>query len=160
MSATPEGWSALHASAVIVGESGLLLRGPSGTGKSALALALLATARNHGTFAALVSDDRVYLAARSGRLVARGVADFAGKIERRGFGVIDVVNEPAAVIRLIVDLVARAGPPPPRMPAKAEETIEILGLSLPRIGLDPALGPLDQAVVVLEALAGRGRDQL
>jgi serine kinase of HPr protein (carbohydrate metabolism regulator) len=155
VSTTP-GSSALHATALLVGESGVLLRGPSGAGKSALALALLATARNNGTFAALVGDDRVYLALRAGRLVARGGADFAGKIERRGRGVISVVNEPAAVVRLIVDLFDRAGPPPPRMPAEAEETAQIFGLSLPRLALDPASGPLDQAVVVLEALTGRG----
>jgi HPr kinase/phosphorylase len=155
VSATP-GSSALHASALVVGESGLLLRGPSGAGKSALALGLLATARNNGTFAALIGDDRVYLAVRGGRLVARGAPDFAGKIERRGLGVISVVNEPAAVIRLVVELFDRAGPAPPRMPAEAEETTEILGLLLPRLALDPACGPLDSAGVVLEALGGRG----
>ena len=60
MSATPAGWTALHATAVVVGESGVLLRGPSGAGKSSLALALIWAARERAGFAALVADDRVF----------------------------------------------------------------------------------------------------
>ena len=155
MSATPPGWTALHATAVLLGERGVLLRGPSGAGKSALALALIGAARGGATFAALVGDDRVYARICAGRLVARGAPDFAGRVERRGRGVISAPNEPAAVIRLIVDLCDRAGPRPPRLPAEADETAEILGLRLPRLALDPAHGPADQASVVLEALAGQ-----
>ncbi len=155
MSATPPGWSALHASAVLVGERGVLLRGPSGAGKSSLALALLATARNCVTFSALVGDDRVYVRVCAGRLLARGAPDFAGRIERRGRGVIDVASEPEAVIRLVADLCDRAGPAPPRLPEEADQTTEILGLRMPRLALDPAFGPLDRAVVVLEALMNR-----
>ena len=36
----------LHATAVVYGEHGVLILGPSGSGKSALALALLAKARS------------------------------------------------------------------------------------------------------------------
>jgi serine kinase of HPr protein (carbohydrate metabolism regulator) len=159
MSATPPGWSALHASAVLVGEWGVLLRGPSGAGKSALALALLATAGNVGTLSALVGDDRVFARVCAGRLLARGAPDFAGQIERRGRGVIRVGNEPEAVIRLVADLEDRAGPAPPRLPDEADQTTEILGLRLHRLALDPAFGPLDQAAVVLEALMNRVWDQ-
>lgn len=155
MSATPPGWSALHATAVLVAEWGVLLRGPSGAGKSSLALALLATARNVGTFSALVGDDRVYARVFAGRLLARGAPDFAGRIERRGRGVIDVDSEPEAVIRLVADLQLRAGPPPPRLPDEADQTAEILGLRMPRLALDPTFGPLDQAAVVVEALMNR-----
>jgi HPr kinase/phosphorylase len=159
VSATPPGWSALHATAVLVGEHGVLLRGPSGAGKSSLALALLATTRNIGVFAALVGDDRVYARAFAGRLLARGAPDFAGRIERRGRGVIDVESEPKAVIRLVADLGDRAGPAPPRLPDEADQTAEILGLRLPRLALDPAFGPLDQAAIVLEVAINRVWDQ-
>ena len=49
----------MHATAVIYGDYGVLILGPSGSGKSALALALLARARSAGLFAALIGDDRV-----------------------------------------------------------------------------------------------------
>ena len=52
---------ALHATAVIHGDSGVLILGPSGSGKSALALALIARASDAGLFGALVGDDRVYV---------------------------------------------------------------------------------------------------
>ncbi len=50
VSATPTGWTALHATALVVGESGVLLRGPSGAGKSSLALALIRAARERALF--------------------------------------------------------------------------------------------------------------
>ena len=51
----------LHATAVIHGESGVLILGPSGSGKSALALALMARASGEGAFGALIGDDRIYV---------------------------------------------------------------------------------------------------
>ena len=58
------GWTALHATALVVGESGVLLRGPSGAGKSSLALALIWAARERAVFAALIADDRAFARAR------------------------------------------------------------------------------------------------
>ena len=154
MSATPAGWTALHATALVVGESGVLLRGLSGAGKSSLALALIWAARERGCFAALIADDRAFAIARSDRLIARGAPEFAGKIERRGEGVIEVAAEPAAAIRLVVDLAGR-GAAPPRLPPENELSAEILGVRLPRVALDPAHGPADHARTVLESLARR-----
>ena len=154
MSATPTGWTALHATALVVGESGVLLRGPSGVGKSSLALALIWAARARACFAALVADDRTFARAFDGRLVARGAPEFAGRIERRFEGLIVVAAEPGAVIRLIVDLPGR-GESPPRLPEEGELSVEILGVRLPRAPLDPAHGPADHAHIVLESLARR-----
>jgi serine kinase of HPr protein (carbohydrate metabolism regulator) len=154
VSATPTGWTPLHASALVVGENGVLLRGPSGAGKSSLALALISAARERACFAALVADDRTFARALGGRLIARGAPQFAGKIERRCEGVIEVAAEPAAVIRLVVDL-ARRGEAPPRLPEEGELSAEILGVQLPRVALDPAHGPADHARIVAESLARR-----
>lgn len=74
----------IHATAIAIGEAGILIRGASGSGKSVLALALIALAAQGGRFARLVADDRVELAARGGRLVARPVAPLEGIVERRG----------------------------------------------------------------------------
>ena len=100
-------WSGFHASAVVVGESGVLARGPSGAGKSSLALALIALAREAAIFAALIGDDRVFVRACGGRLLARGVPRFAGLIERRFEGLVVAAHEPLAVVRLVVDLAGR-----------------------------------------------------
>jgi HPr kinase/phosphorylase len=154
VSATPLGWTALHATALVVGESGVLLRGPSGAGKSSLALALLWATRERGRFAALIADDRAFVRALGGRLVARGAPEFAGRIERRFEGLIAVAAEPAAVIRLVVDLAGR-GKTPPRLPEEAELSAEIVGIRLPRLALDPAHGPADHAQIVLVSLSRR-----
>lgn len=154
MIATPAGWTALHATALIVGESGVLLRGPSGAGKSSLALALIWAARGRGSFAALVADDRAFTRVSGGRLIARGAPEFAGRIEQRCEGVIEAPAEPAAAVRLVADLAGR-GKAPPRLPDEDELSTEILGVRLPRVALDPAHGPADHARVVLESLARR-----
>jgi len=154
VSATPPGWTALHATALLVGESGVLLRGPSGAGKSSLALALIWAAGERAGFAALVADDRAFARAFGGRLVVRGAPEFAGRIERRFEGLITVAAESAAVVRLAVDLAGR-GETPARLPEEGELSTEILGVRLPRVPLDPAHGPADQARVVLESLARR-----
>jgi HPr kinase/phosphorylase len=152
VNAPGEGWTSLHATALIVGERGLLVRGPAGAGKSGLALALIAHARENGTFAALVGDDRVFLRACAGRLLASGAPDFAGMIERRGEGVVAVRHAQSAVARLMVDLAAR-GKTVARMPGEGEEFAEVLGVRLPRIRLDPGHGPLDHAYAAMERLA-------
>jgi len=145
-------WSRIHATALVVGEVGVLVRGPSGAGKSALALALIARAREAAMFAALIGDDRALLRVCGGRLLARGVAGFEGLIERRFEGVVAVAYEPQAVARLVVDLAAR-GQSAPRMPQESDRSEELLGVRLPRIALDPSQGPLDHAYAALETLA-------
>ena len=98
------GDAGLHATAVIHGDSGVLILGPSGSGKSALALALMARASDAGLFGALIGDDRIYVRKAQGRLVATGAAKMAGMIERRMAGLIAVRHEPAAIVRLAVEL--------------------------------------------------------
>jgi HPr kinase/phosphorylase len=148
----PADWTSLHATAIVVGEQGLLVRGPSGAGKSAFALAMIARARESAIFAALISDDRVFLRACAGRLLARGAPGFEGLIERRFEGVIAAPHEPCAVARLVIELVGR-GRTAPRMPEESDRVAELLGVRLPRMTLDPAHGPLDHAYAALQSLA-------
>ena len=103
----------IHATVIAVGEAGILIRGASGTGKSTLALALIALASQAGRFARLVADDRVELVAKGGRLLARPVAPLEGIVERRGLGLTPEPHTGAIVVRLIVDLAAEE---PARMP--------------------------------------------
>ena len=92
----------LHATGLVLGTRGLLIVGPSGTGKTTLALGLAASARRAGLFAALVADDQVMIAAENGRIVARRPASIAGLAEIRGAGIVRVETVAAAVMDFAV----------------------------------------------------------
>lgn len=145
---------AIHATAVVVGEAGVLIRGASGAGKSALALALVVAAGRAGLFGCLVGDDRVRLVARHGRLVAAGHPAVAGLIERRGQGLENMACEASAVVRLIVDLVEPAAAP--RLPTAAERREMLAGVETARMALASNGSARDQAEAVLARLRAEG----
>lgn len=117
----------LHGSCVSIGGAAVLLRGPSGSGKSDLALRLI----DGG--AALVADDYVEIVRKGDLLWARAPAQIAGLIELRGAGVIAMTYVEGAVLRLIVDLVEPGEVE--RLPEPASELV--LGLAVPRFALAP-----------------------
>ncbi len=129
----------IHASAVLVGTRAVLIRGPSGSGKSRLALELIWAA--HGgslPFARLVGDDRVHVEAAHGRLLVRPAAALAGLIEVRGVGIRKLPYEPSAVVGLVVDLAADAE----RLPRPDRQQTELEGVALARLAVaagEPAL---------------------
>ena len=75
----------------------------------------------------------------------------AGVIERRTAGLIVVRHEPAAVVRLAVELCER-GRQWPRMPDD-DDGLVVDGVRLPRLALDSGLSVCDQALAVEERLA-------
>jgi energy-coupling factor transporter ATP-binding protein EcfA2 len=119
----------IHATAVVVGEVGLLITGPSGSGKSALALAIINACSSHGTFARLVADDRVWITVKAGRVIARAPAPIAGLIEIRGTGVVPLPHIQSAVLHHVL---APLGPE--RVPEAARMTFQD-GVSLPILPL-------------------------
>jgi HPr kinase/phosphorylase len=151
MSAMQGPGAGIHATAAVYGEMGLLILGPSGSGKSALALALLARARDTAAFGALVGDDRVWAREIEGRLVVSGSPKLAGLVERRAVGLVMASSEPAAVIRLLVELSAR-GRAWPRLPDEPN-VVTIEGVRLPRLALDSGRSTVEQALAVDERLA-------
>jgi HPr kinase/phosphorylase len=141
----------IHASAVVVGEAGIVIRGRSGRGKSALALALIDIASMHGLFGRLVGDDRVLIRACGGRILLSGAPNTLSLIERRGIGLERVPFEPAAVARLIVDLLDE-GESAARMPEASDETAMLAGIRLPRLAFDGSSRPFERARAVLATL--------
>jgi HPr kinase/phosphorylase len=123
--------STIHANALLLGETGLLLRGASGAGKSALSFALIARARRARSFARLIGDDRVALEHCNGRVIARPHPAIAGLIELRGLGLVEQSYEPAGVIRCVVDLVAPGEPAPQRYPLPESRVTQLCGVELP-----------------------------
>ena len=118
----------VHASCVAIGGRAVLIAGPSGSGKSDLALRLL----DRG--AVLVSDDYTFIEARGGRLVASPPVTIAGKIEVRGVGIVERPFAGGMPVALLVDLAAAPERlPEPRLTALA-------GVALPAIALS-ALEP-------------------
>ncbi len=137
----------VHASAVLVGARAVLIRGPSQSGKSRLAVELIEAARAGAlVFARLVADDRVHLEAAAGRLLVRPAQALAGLIEVRGLGLRRVAHEPSAVVGLIVDLAAADAE---RLPLPEQRQIELEGINLPRLAVAPGVPALPAVLALL-----------
>ncbi|MGB3416503.1 MAG: HPr kinase/phosphorylase [Mesorhizobium sp.] len=140
----------IHATALVVGDRGLVILGPSGSGKTTLAAALVARFSQAGTFSRLVGDDQLFAEARGGRLVLRVPATIAGLAEVPGLGPRPVRFEPAAVIDMAIRLV-----PPHEVQRFPEEAVEIVaGCRLPLVALAerdvvPALVAVPAALAAL-----------
>jgi len=126
----------IHATAVLIGPKAVLIRGPSGSGKSHLAFDLIQAAQNSPggamPFARLVGDDRVHVETAGGRLLIRPAAELAGLLEVRGLGIRRLPHEPVAVVGLVVDLSADDAA---RLPASEAAEITISGVILPRLAV-------------------------
>jgi HPr kinase/phosphorylase len=144
MSAGPS----IHASAVLVGARALLIRGPAGSGKSSLALALVRAAQaSLIAFGRLVADDRTLVEAAHGRLLARPAPELAGLLEVRGLGIRRLPHEPVAVVSHVVDL---AVTDIHRLPDDSARNVTISGIMLPRVAVIPSA---DALALVLAALS-------
>src|SRR6476661_9940698 len=88
----------IHASTVAIDGRAVLIGGPSGSGKSDLALRLLDRGFK------LVSDDRTLVRRDGERLIASAPPNIAGKLEIRGLGIVDMDNVDNVPIALFVEL--------------------------------------------------------
>lgn len=121
-----------HATSLVIGSYGVLLSGPSGSGKSSLALTLIERALQFGRPAILISDDQTLLAAEKGRLMAYTPPAIAGAIEIRGAGLFEVPYQDRAPVHLLVELVeADKAPRYPHDKKRILAGIEIASLILP-----------------------------
>ena len=113
----------VHASCVAIKGRAVLIAGPSGSGKSDLALRLIERG------ARLVSDDYTELVPEGGRLLASPPERIAGKIEVRGVGIVEREWVGGVAVCLLVDL----GAPVERLPEPG--TCLIAGVAVPWLGL-------------------------
>lgn len=116
----------IHASCVVKRGRGVLLAGPSGVGKSDLALQLIID-RDFK----LVADDQTLIREKDGLLRASVPPSIAGKLEIRGLGIFDMAMQDDVPIALYVDLAAT----PERLPENSAME-HLYGVDIPRIALD------------------------
>ncbi|WEX77446.1 HPr kinase/phosphorylase [Sinorhizobium numidicum] len=133
----------IHGTAIVLGTTGFLITGPSGSGKSALALSCLSEVRRRGRFAALVADDRVDLTLENDRIVARCPASIRGLIEVRGSGIAEIETISACILDWAIMPVR--SPFNPRLPPESDELQLEIGRSLPllRVPVESLVSPLD-----------------
>ncbi|RJT42359.1 HPr kinase/phosphorylase [Mesorhizobium waimense] len=98
----------IHGTAILIGERGVLITGPSGAGKTTLALILLDHCRTRGLFSRMIGDDRLLASSHAGRLVCRVPATIAGLAEVPGLIPRPLPFEAGGVIDLHVRLVPKA----------------------------------------------------
>ena len=127
----------LHASCAARGGQGVLLLGPSGSGKSDLLLRLL----DRGF--ALVADDRVEVADG----VASAPSALAGLIEIRGLGVLKLPHVSCAPVALAVELAAGE-----RLPYPERHPVH----GCPLIRIEPfATSAAQRVALALDCVLGR-----
>jgi serine kinase of HPr protein (carbohydrate metabolism regulator) len=115
----------LHSSTVASDGRAVLITGPSGSGKSDLALRLL----DRGFI--LVSDDQTIVRRDGNRLLAAAPPTIGGKLEVRGIGIVEVERTTDVPLALVVELRSDIQ----RMPDDSRERT-ILGIGVPLISVD------------------------
>lgn len=88
----------IHATTVDHQGCGILLKGASGSGKSGLALQLMALG------CCLVADDKTILKRSPSGLAAHAPTEIKGMIEARGVGLLNAESRHETNLRLIVDM--------------------------------------------------------
>ncbi len=106
----------IHGTSVNWHGQGVLIIGPSGSGKSGLALGLMA----HG--AGLICDDQTRLIQSDGAIFLHPAPNLLGMIEARGTGILNAEASDPAPLTLVIDM---GTPETDRLPP--QRTTKILG---------------------------------
>lgn len=125
MSPHPLSTENVYASSVAKDGRAVLIAGPSGSGKSDLALRLF----DRGF--ALVSDDRTIVRREGDRLIASAPPSIAGKLEIRGLGIVELESVSDVPVALLVELTSEIQ----RLPDDSRER-PLLGINLPLVSID------------------------
>lgn len=136
----------VHATTVARDGRAVMFLGPSGSGKSDLALRLFERGFT------LVSDDRTLLRRERSRLIASAPLTIKGKLEVRGLGIVEVPNVDDVPVALAVELVGDMS----RLPDESRERT-FLSVPVPLVSIDAMTASAAAKVVLaLEQFGLRG----
>ena len=127
----------LHGTTVALDGRAVLISGPSGSGKSDLALRLF----DRGFV--LVSDDRTIVRKEGSRLIASAPETINAKLEVRGVGIVEMEHQRDVPIALVVELSSDIQ----RLPDEGRERL-ILGAAIPLINVDAMTASAPSKVAV------------
>jgi len=142
--------SNIHATGLVLDKIGIVFRGPSGSGKSVLALQLMDEWEARGLDAKLVSDDRIDIEAGKASLTMYAPKAIEGLVELRGRGIVSRPFVSKAPVHLVVDMVDTLE----RMVEEDALETELEGVTLPRCPV-PRAGIIDsrhQILLIREAI--------
>ncbi|MBO0905157.1 HPr kinase/phosphorylase [Jiella sonneratiae] len=140
----------IHASAVALGGRGVLIRGPAGSGKSALVLSLLRRAPPPGLRVEFVADDRVVATLAEGVVQLSAPDGLKGLLEIAGVGIVREPALPSVALWLVADLVPQETMP--RHPAPLRT--EIAGVEAPLLRLPRKEAALSADILLTLAASG------
>ena len=115
----------IHANSICLKNKGILITGPSGSGKSDLTLRLIMKYN-----AVLIADDRTIVENKNGVLKASCPQNIKGMLEVRGVGICNFATKASSKISLVVELVSSRSKIE-RLPNP--QNAEILGVKIPKI---------------------------
>jgi serine kinase of HPr protein (carbohydrate metabolism regulator) len=127
----------LHASTVALDGRAVLICGPSGSGKSDLALRLLDRGFR------LVSDDRTIVRKDGSKLIASAPETIKGKLEVRGVGIVEMESVSDIPLAMVVELTSDIE----RLPEDDRERL-IMGTGIPMIRVDAMTASAPSKVAV------------
>lgn len=121
----------IHANCISIANQGVIIIGPSNSGKSDITLRLIMS-----ELGKLVSDDRVDInvSHETSQVIASPPIALAGLLEVRGVGIIEVPHLSQIPVRLVVELVSNPEDLE-RMPLP--EFYDLEGIRLPKIRVYP-----------------------
>lgn len=138
----------LHGSFVAFEGVGLLIMGPSGSGKSALAADLM------GLGADLIADDQVAFQRDGDAVLGRAPQPLAGLLEIRGLGILRTSSREVAPLKGVIDLALETKQ---RLPEP--QSIEILDQSFPLISGNHLASRPGSIMIMLRAISMFGSDE-
>tara|TARA_A100001011_G_scaffold284566_1_gene295014 strand:+ start:584 stop:1054 length:471 start_codon:yes stop_codon:yes gene_type:complete len=135
------GMETIHGTVVELKNRAVLIMGNTGSGKSSLALRLLALGCN------LVADDRVSAFVSEDRVLLRAPKGLPAGIEIRGVGIANVPLVSEASLALVVNL---NKPESQRMPYLVDRKIDIKGISVPLFDFQDIKDPASAIYIMLK----------